>query len=185
MRQETGKSQLLVINESPALVDGMLQWSCWWRSSSSANHSSNLPLPVDLGPDLMKYTFLVQQHSLACRLPGGLCIHQIRTKAEWAFAFENPLVFYFLLAFSVHLLGKKCFVAGRFAVSETVQNTLRGLVSWPFSSFRLCCGRIGSGQRDDLVRTVDGKEQVAAPHLGATLMHLADFGASIVLPLQG
>lgn len=30
-----------------------------------------------------------------------------------------------------------------------------------------------------------GEGQVAAPHLGAILMHLGDFGASIVLPLQG
>lgn len=41
-------------------------------------------------------------------LSSALGIHQIRTKAEWAFAFENPLAFYFLPALSQHLLEKKC-----------------------------------------------------------------------------
>lgn len=54
----------------------------------------------------MKYTFLVQQCSLTCRLPGGLCIHQIRVQPEWTFTFENPLVPYFLLAVSWLLLGR-------------------------------------------------------------------------------
>lgn len=57
----------------------------------------------------MKYTFLAQQRSLACHLPHGLCIHQMRTKVEWGFTFENPLVFYFLPAASQRLLEKKCF----------------------------------------------------------------------------
>lgn len=82
----------------------------------------------------MKYTFLAQQGSLACHLLGGLGIHQIRTKAEWAFAFENPLAFYFLPALSQHLLEKKCFVAESFALCEAVQSTLHGSASWLFSS---------------------------------------------------
>lgn len=69
----------------------------------------------------MKYSFLAQQRSLACHLLRGLCIHQVRTKAEWGFIFESPSVFYCLPAPSQHLLEKKCFVAKRFSVK--VQST--------------------------------------------------------------
>lgn len=67
-------------------------------------------------------------------LSSALGIHQIRTKVEWAFAFENPLAFYFLPALSQHLLEKKCFVAESFALYETVRSTLHGSASWLFSS---------------------------------------------------
>lgn len=61
----------------------------------------------------MENTLPAQECSFACHLPGGLCIHQIRTKAKWAFTFENPAVFYFLPAPSQHF-GKEMFCGGKF-----------------------------------------------------------------------
>lgn len=81
----------------------------------------------------MKYTFLAQQCSLTCHLFGGLGICQMRTEAEWAFAFESPLAFHFLPALSQHLSEKKCLWL-KVSLCETVQSTLHGSASWLFSS---------------------------------------------------
>lgn len=91
---------------------------------------SFIPLPSPWGPclALMKY-FPAHPVRFPCRLPGALCIHQPRTKAERAFTFENPLMFYFLPALSQHLSEKNCLVAERFAVCEAVQGARLGLVA--------------------------------------------------------
>lgn len=123
----------------------------------------------------MKYTFLGQQCSLACHLPGGLGIHQIRTKAEWTFTFENPLVFYFLLALSQHLLGKNCFVAGRFTVWAAVQSILHSSASRSLSSFLT----VPWENWPSSVRRL-GEDCGWGGASGCTTL-----GASIVLPLQG
>lgn len=145
VRQEAGKSQLLVINESPSWLRGCCSGAAG-GSPPSANHSSDLPLPADLGPDLMKYTFLVHQRSLACHLPGGLCIHQIRTKAEWAFAFENPWCFIFFLR-SLGISGERnvLWLKGSLFVKQCrARGTAQLLGHSPLS--QLCGGRIGPAQ---------------------------------------
>ena len=103
------------------------------EKSSPGLTSIKLPSPwsPQAGLDELHFPRVPAPCSFACQLPGGLCIHQRRTKAERAFAFENPLVFYFFSAPAQHLLEEKCFVAERFTVK---QPTLRSSASWPFSS---------------------------------------------------
>lgn len=149
-----------------SLVNPQCQFRGCWRGAAGevligADHSSNLPLPGDLRLDSMKYTFLAQQCSLACHLPHGLCIHHVRTKAEWGFTFENPLVFYFLPTPSQHLLEKKCCAAESFSVCECAVHTVR-LSLWVIlpPPTRPCCRDPHPAQREDWVRSV-GEGQAA------------------------
>ena len=98
------------------------------EKSSQGSHSSRFPLP-GAPPGLDEVHFPAHRVLFFCRLPGALCIHQPRTKAERAFTFENPLVFYFLPAPSQHLSEKNRVVAERFAVCEAVQAAQLGLVA--------------------------------------------------------
>lgn len=87
------------------------------EKSSLGLTSIKLPSPwsPQAGLDELHFPHTPAPCSFACQLPGGLCIHHTRTKAERAFAFENPVVFYFLSA----PLGKEMF-CGRKVHCETV-----------------------------------------------------------------